>query len=133
MEQKMVVLENWLKKLEDLGYAPAFYEENGMLLDQVDCVIDGVSFAICLDDEVDEVWFTVIFEPDRDIDGDEIAKIEELDMGVFSDLLFAADGTVNFGVNAGFDCPLDFAEEIVASINYPDGALQYLKSISYVW
>ena len=29
--------------------------------------------------------------------------------------------------------PLDFAEEIVASINNPDGAVQYLKSISYVW
>ena len=133
MEQKMVVLENWLKKLEDLGYAPAFYEEDGTVFEQVDCVIDGVSFAICTDDELDELWFTIIFEPERDIDEDEMAKIEGLDMGVFCDLLFADDGTVHFSVNAGFDCPLDFAEEIVASINNPDGAIQYLKSISYVW
>lgn len=129
----MDILKNWLDKLSELGYSPAFFEDDGEVYEQVDCIIDGVSFAISPDDEDDTLWFSIIFEPDITIDEDEMAKIEAMEKGVFDELIFAEDGTVHICRATPNDVSVDFSNDIIESITNPNGAIQYLKSISYVW
>jgi hypothetical protein len=133
MNNNMDVLKKWSEKFFGMGYAPTFYEEDGELIEQLDCIIDGVNFGIGPDDEEDALWFSIIFEPERDIDADEMAKICSMNKGVFEDVIDAGDGTVHVLVKTDLDVSLDFANEIIASIKDENGVVQYLKSISYVW
>lgn len=134
MSKTMDTLSTWYNMLADLGYEPAFYEEDGELFEQLDCIIDGVNFSICGDDEEEDVlWYSIIFEPNDELDQTEKDKIMSLDGGVFEDVLFAEDNTVHILLKSKINVSMDFADDIISSILDSDGVVQYLKSISYVW
>ena len=133
MSKNMDVLKKWSEKLTDLGYAPTFYEEDGEVYEQLDCIVDGVNLGVLPDDDEEALWISVIFEPEKEIDEAEIAKINTLNMGCFEEVEDAGDGTVHVILKTALDVSLDFANEVIAGISDANGVIQYLKSISYVW
>jgi hypothetical protein len=129
----MDVLKKWFEKLTDLGYAPTFYEEDGEVYEQLDCIVDGVNLGVLPDDDEEALWISVIFEPEKELGEAEIAKIKTLNMGCFEGVEDAGDGTVHVILKTALDVSLDFANEVIAGIADANGVIQYLKSISYVW
>jgi hypothetical protein len=129
----MDVLKKWFEKLTDLGYAPTFYEEDGEVYEQLDCIVDGVNLGVLPDDDEEALWISVIFEPEKELGEAEIAKINTLNMGCFEAVEDAGDGTVHVILKTALDVSLDFANEVIAGISDANGVIQYLKSISYVW
>lgn len=133
MSKNMDVLKKWAEKLTDLGYAPAFYEEDGEVFEQLDCIVDGVNLGVLPDDDEEALWISIIFEPEKEIDEAKMQKIQAMSKGCFEHIEDAGDGTVHVIMKTALDVSLDLANEIMASISDANGAIQYLKSISYVW
>ena len=135
MENK---LEKFKSQLEKMGYTPGYYEdEDGVCCDQLNCIVDGMSFVIGPDDEVDAIWFSIMFEPNEPISDDECNKILDLfekTNTAFDNLEFAEDDTVHALLCKDTSlCTEELLDSVIADMKNPDGALQYLKSISYVW
>ena len=133
------VLEKIKKALEEMGFQPAYFrDEDEVYEDQLDCIIDGMNFGVGLDDEEEgAVWFSVIFEPEKDLTEAEFVDVQKQlgDTAVaFEDALLAEDGTVHvLTCKNEEECTGDLLQLLVKDLKDPDGALQRLKSLSYVW
>ena len=125
------VIESAREKLVSMGYKPTNpYEE------QLDCIINGIAFAIYGDDEDRVFGYGCIFEPQDEAYGDGYVKeLEECykgDYAPFEHLYTCEDGFVHLeGESEVYTDGL--IEAIVKALSDPEGIGSKIKSNSYVW
>lgn len=125
------VMEKAEQRLSSLGYSPKHNYD-----DQLDCIINGISFAIYGSDDGKTFGFGCIFEPATDKYAESF--LEELKArfdgkyAPFQNLLMCEDGFLHLEAenNEYTDSLID---AIVNSLLDTDGVASAIKAESYVW
>ena len=125
------IMEHAEKKLLSLGYSPKHCYE-----DQLDCIINGIAFAIYGSDDGETFGFGCIFEPAADKYAE--GFLEELEArfdgqyGPFRNLLMCEDGFLHLEAELDeYTAPL--IDEIVNNLLDPVGVASIIKAESYLW
>ena len=137
LEKNKKVLKESLTILSEMGYKPYYYDENEI---QVDCLINGLDFAIYCDDtgESDTFGLGIIYELIDEHSDEEIDKIMEafeLADVPFKYLHYFEDEN-SFHVETDIlldEFSKDVLIEIVNAINSEDNILNTIRNISYIW
>ena len=136
-EKNKKVLNETLTILTEMGYKPYYYDEDEI---QVDCLINGLNFAIYCDDtgESDTFGLGIIFELLDKHSDEEIDKImeqfETADVPFKYLHYYEEDNTFHVETEMLLDnFSKDVLIEIVNAINSEDTILNTIKKISYIW
>ena len=124
-----------LNTLLALGYKPYYFDSTQS---QIDCIVDGVCFAVYHDPFSDTVGYGCVFEPSTAPSAEQLAHLEatlQAENTPFQRLIYAAeDGTVHLESEVSVTALTpQLLERIVAAIKKKNGALEQIKSISYQW
>ena len=137
LEKNKKVLKDSLTILTEMGYKPYYYDEDEI---QVNCIINGTSFAIFCDDtgESDTFGLGIIYEVIEEYSEEEIDKImdsfESADVPFKYLHYFEEENSFHVETEMLLD---EFSKEalieIVDAINSEDNILNTIKKISYIW
>ena len=125
------IIENAERRLIAFGYSPRQDFE-----DQIDCVINGVAFALYGSDDGETFGFGCIFEPaaDKYEDGflEELKAKFKGTYAPFQNLMTCDDGYIHLEseCNVYTDSLIDAA---VNTLLADDGIVHAIKAKSYVW
>ena len=125
------IIEYAENRLLSLGYFPKHIYE-----DQLDCIINGIAFAIYGSDDGETFGFGCIFEPaaDKYAEGflEELKARFDGKYAPFQNLLMCEDGFLHLEAenNEYTDSLID---AIVNSLLDTDGVASAIKAESYVW
>jgi hypothetical protein len=124
-----------IETLKSRGYSASYTEEDTNA--QIDCKINGTSFAFFYNLDEDVLCFVIIFEPNEAIveeECDKFAKALEEEQTPFGDCLLDEFGCIHlYGEVVSEDYCEDLVNNIIDAIEKEDGVVASLKSISYVW
>ena len=125
------IIEYAENRLLSLGYFPKRIYDN-----QLNCIINGISFAIYGSDDGETFGFGCIFEPaaDKYAEGflEELKARFDGKYAPFQNLLMCEDGLLH--LEAEIDEYTDLLiDEIVNALLDPEGVASAIKKKSYVW
>ena len=125
------IIEYAENRLLSLGYFPKHIYE-----DQLDCIINGIAFAIYGSDDGETFGFGCVFEPaaDKYAEGflEELKARFDGKYAPFQNLLMCEDGLLH--LEAEIDEYTDLLiDEIVNALLDPEGVASAIKKKSYVW
>lgn len=125
------VMEKAEQRLNSLGYSPKHNYD-----DQLDCIINGISFAIYGSDDGKTFGFGCIFEPatDKYADGffEELQVNFEGKYAPFQNLLMSDDGFIHLvGESDIYNDSL--IDDVVRALSAEEYVANVIKAKSYVW
>ena len=125
------IIEHAENRLLSLGYFPKHIYE-----DQLDCIINGIAFAIYGSNDGETFGFGCIFEPAADKYAESFLEELKARFGdkyaPFQNLLMCEDGFLHLEAENS-DYTDSLIDAIVNSLLDTDGVASAIKAESYVW
>ena len=125
------ILEHTEKRLLSLGYSPKYCYE-----DQLECVINGIAFAIYGSDDGETFGFGCIFEPEADKyrEGffEELKARFKGESSPFENLLICEDGLIHLETETETYTE-GLIDSVVNALLDEDGIANAVKAESYIW
>ena len=124
-----------LNALLALGYKPYYFDSDQT---QIDCIIEGVCFAVYHAPFTDSVGYGCVFEPNNEVDAAAMTRFAEAlqkEGSPFHHLLYEEEsGTIHLESEVAIEALTpQLLQQIVAAINKKNGTVEQIRSISYQW
>ena len=133
--KQLCIKDSIVNALQNKGIN-AKYQTDGKQ-EQIDCYIDGTSFAFFYDLEQSTLSYGIIFEPNDIVDDEQYDRIAMLfanEETPFDDCMMDEFGCIHlYGEICSDSFDQEFVDSIVNSVANQDGVIAELKNISYIW